>query len=143
MIYDTIVVGKDLGVTIGMVERLEQLRHLCRVDLIQQAGYRIETQEFLASPPELTRYTLTARKNGIQFDLGRPLLPSEIGEGVKELYDIMTQQGALKQFNNDWYSTLVEELWTELNEVGRPLVSQTGAGLLLKWRLELAGACGS
>lgn len=120
------------------MERIEQLRHLCRVDLMQQAGYRIETQEFLVPSSESSLYTLTAKKNRIQFELGRPLLLSELDKGVEELYDIMTQQGALKK-HNDWYGKLVEELWGELSKVGCPLLTQTGAGLPLKWRLEFAG----
>lgn len=120
------------------MERIEQLRHLCRVDLMQQEGYRIETQEFLVPPSESSLYTLTAKKNRIQFDLGRPLFLSELDKGVKELYDIMTQQGILKK-HNDWYGKLVEELWGELSKVGCPLLTQTGAGLPLKWRLEFAG----
>lgn len=117
---------------------LKKLENFCRVDLMQQEGYRIETQEFLVPPSESSLYTLTAKKNRIQFDLGRPLFLSELDKGVKELYDIMTQQGILKK-HNDWYGKLVEELWGELSKVGCPLLTQTGAGLPLKWRLEFAG----
>lgn len=127
-----------------MIE-LEELRHLCRIDLIQQAGYHIKTQEFPASPPETTRYMLTSKKGGVQFDLGRPLRSSEMSEGVKELYDIMIEQGVLGKYN-DWYSKQyskhVEELWRKLRRFGPLLLSQIEIRLFCKWRLELAGVAG-
>ena len=117
---------------------LKKLENLCKVDLIQQAGYQIEIEEFSTLFDDQDLYTLTAKREGVRFCLEQLLSVSEFDDGIEELYSVMAEQGDLRK-DNEWYIDYARENWNKLSKVGEPVLTKVEANIPFKWHLSISG----